>query len=476
MFGALKQFVPSDVCLKCDGCCRFKEEKSAWRPKVTAEERADMIFSPSVGSIFSRRSVDKEERIVTRPCASGHHCTFLHEDGHTCRIYGDRPLECSLYPFVLSRRGSELDVSAHLSCPYVQEHWKTKAFNEHVHFLQKYFEQTDVANFFRRNSSFGDGNPAQPAELDRLFIIDLNSQPLGAGQTMFARRAMLTEALALAPGRTSAHAFPALAVWDGSFHFSFQSIDGALCVFASDSLGTFLFLPPLAARLEPGVIPRSFERMNELNGPTGYSRIENVPLRLLPLFPEEKFYHHRKAYEYCYYRRDIVELHGNPYKSQRSEYNQFVKGRSFEFVPFETGMTEECLALFHAWRNNRREKHPEEIYRQMLEDSRAVHETVLRQAGELGFTGRVVRVDGNIKAYTFGYPLSGEEFCVFLEIADGTIDGLPTFIFREFCSDPGLAPYRFINCMDDFAMPDVQRTKMAFKPALLWPVYTVTLR
>ncbi|MCI0405004.1 MAG: phosphoribosylanthranilate isomerase [candidate division Zixibacteria bacterium] len=42
----LKQFVPQEVCLACDGCCRFKEDSSEWRPKVAKTELDALLAEP----------------------------------------------------------------------------------------------------------------------------------------------------------------------------------------------------------------------------------------------------------------------------------------------------------------------------------------------------------------------------------------------------------------------------------------------
>ena len=36
---SLKQFVPSEVCLKCNGCCRYKQADSVWRPKLGQKDQ-----------------------------------------------------------------------------------------------------------------------------------------------------------------------------------------------------------------------------------------------------------------------------------------------------------------------------------------------------------------------------------------------------------------------------------------------------
>ena len=77
-------------------------------------------------------------------------------------------------------------------------------------------------------------------------------------------------------------------------------------------------------------------------------------------------------------------------------------------------------------------------------------------------------------AYTFGYPLNEQTFCVLFEIADLFCSGLGVFIFREFCRDAALTPYKFINVMDDFELNNIQRTKDSYRPVVLFPCYVVS--
>ena len=130
--------------------------------------------------------------------------------------------------------------------------------------------------------------------------------------------------------------------------------------------------------------------------------------------------------------------------------------------------------MYDRWAQERRRKNADPVYVQMLEENRAVHRLAMAYQKDLGLVGRIIRIDGKIKAYTFGYPLNIEIFCDLFEIADLKIKGLPTFAFREFCWDAEAAQYKFINVMDDFALPNVERTKLSFKPVAMLPVYTIT--
>ena len=79
-----------------------------------------------------------------------------------------------------------------------------------------------------------------------------------------------------------------------------------------------------------------------------------------------------------------------------------------------------------------------------------------------------------MRAYTFGYALGDRMFCVLLEIADLSFKGLGAFIFREFCADQALKRYLFINVMDDLGVPRLGKSKMLYRPTVMFPSYVIT--
>ena len=170
MLNDMKQFVPQEVCLSCDGCCRFKEENSPWRPKVTAAELQGPIQQGLAERILAHSTA--QGHIKTVSCGGQHICSFLNPQNNTCGIYPGRPFECQLYPFVLVRGKDEtVGVCVHLNCPYIQESRSTKEFEEYVRYLREFFNRRDVRDFLHNNPSLG-GDYAQYAkELEELFII-----------------------------------------------------------------------------------------------------------------------------------------------------------------------------------------------------------------------------------------------------------------------------------------------------------------
>ncbi len=169
MMQDLPQLVPQKVCLSCDGCCKFKEQDSAWHPKVAQEETKGQGSATDILT----RELDKEHCIKAITCGGQFRCTFFHAEDHICHIYEYRPFECRLYPFLLTQKGNSPAISAHLSCPYIQETWQNEEFKSHVEELQKYFQIQEVREFIQRNLEMVRDYSEYEQEIEHLFTFKL---------------------------------------------------------------------------------------------------------------------------------------------------------------------------------------------------------------------------------------------------------------------------------------------------------------
>ncbi len=307
---------------------------------------------------------------------------------------------------------------------------------------------------------------------------------------LFHHKKVIDEFLQGANHWLSGFSFVSIFIWSDFFDFRIEMINEQLCVFAYNQLGCFLYLPPLRkkstedggqrnfveAKIFLSTVQECFQIMEKTNQGNGISRIENVDAVNLQLFPREKFAWFNKTYEYFYFKEDLVSLKGNVFKSKRSSYNHFIKNYSYEFFPFKKEMSPACLRLYEQWLKNRLGKSSDDVYNQMLYENKDVHTLALKHYEELGLLGRVVVVDGEIKGYSFGFPLNKDVFCILFEITELAIKGLSVYIFREFCADPQLRNYKFINAMDDFGMRNIESVKLSFRPRVLFSSYVVTQR
>lgn len=167
----LKQFVPSDVCLSCEGCCRFHEEKSSWRPKITQEE-VGLAAKCGLCGPQLEQNIDDEVgflRTVFSSSLNQFICSFFSDETKSCKIYLYRPFECQLYPFLLIKKQGKIFLGVHGNCPYVQVKQSAQEWKGHVEYLKKFFSKKKMADFLKRNPAlFADYLPFQN-EIEYLF-------------------------------------------------------------------------------------------------------------------------------------------------------------------------------------------------------------------------------------------------------------------------------------------------------------------
>jgi len=132
----IRQFVGSDFCLKCFGCCRFKEKDSVWTPKLLDAE------AEKLGELI---------KLIANPEQDNFVCLSLDIPGNKCKIYHQRPFDCQLYPFLLNQRGENIFLAVDLNCPYVRQNLESQSFKEYVKELDDFLNSGDRLKQLRAN-------------------------------------------------------------------------------------------------------------------------------------------------------------------------------------------------------------------------------------------------------------------------------------------------------------------------------------
>ena len=285
-------------------------------------------------------------------------------------------------------------------------------------------------------------------------------------------RKLFNKYLILSPHELAVFSFANIYIWRALYDIKWQVIENSLCVFFQDKIGSFMYLPPLAKERRPKVIKEAFAIMDKINKNKDISRIENIEQEDLDYYRALGYLAHEKYPDYLCLRDDLAGLGGNKFKSQRASYNYFIKHYDFDWRQLRLPDSAGCLDLFNSWVEQRKTQSSGDIYCGMLEDSRKVIKDALANYKQLNLEGVVVSGNKKIKAFSFGYKLNDDTFCILYEITDLSIKGLAQFIFRKFSQE--LKDYKYINIMDDSGLENLRKTKLSYKPARLIPAYVVT--
>ncbi len=270
----------------------------------------------------------------------------------------------------------------------------------------------------------------------------------------------------------SVFAFENIYIWNNLYDIRWDIIDVCLCIFFIDKIGCFLYLPPLGKEINRVAISKAFQVMDGFNANHEISRIENIEERDATLFKNMGYRCEYKGSDYVCSRAGLAGLKGDSFKAKRAAYNYFVKHYEFQLLPFSMKHKSGCLELFGLWQEQRRAASEDKIYCGMIDDSLACLKVLFAAYKKMNIIGRVVKIGSQIKAFSFGYKLNNETFCILYEITDLSVKGIAQFIFREFCSE--LKGFRYINIMDDSGLDNLKKVKLSYRPIKFVPAYIAT--
>jgi len=287
----------------------------------------------------------------------------------------------------------------------------------------------------------------------------------GPRELKIADKKIFEEYLSLTSFPTGAYSFSNIFVWKKLFNIFWYKIDGALCVFFKGAGSCFMYVEPLKKKVTKKILNKCFAIMDENNTNKSFSRIENIHLKKRKQYEKLGFIFKGQFPEYVYLRKDIAELKGNKYKSQRAEYNYFKKHYNFKYIPFSLKDTKSCLNLLGKWSKQLKNRNTDSYFHSLLDDSCRVQNFAFEYFRQLGIIGRIIKIRGRVAGYTFGYTLNNQVLCVFFEVCDYKFKGISKYIFSEFCRE--FSKFKYVNVLDDSGIESIRKTKLQFKPAFI---------
>jgi uncharacterized protein len=470
----LPQIVPSSTCLRCDVCCRFPDPDSALRPYFTGEDIEQAIAAGVDRAAFSDRH-GCQVTVVPDRQNNGYQCPAFDPATSHCTIYDRRPFDCRIYPLALmwSEAHDQVVLGWDTKCPFLREQVPAdihrhavqvmtlldqpgvvKMLGAHPRLIGQFQEDVVVLASLPHvtaavSSQWGG------ARLHQLTVDDIPRLAVALDQSAVVG----SDALSLA-----SHSVPYHYMWNGLLAYWWIELHGALCLFIQSPDGWFMPLPPLGVGSIEQPLTEAFALMQRWNGPSPVSRVENVSHRLAPDLERLGYRLTSKEPDYVYRAIDLVTLSGDRYRSQRALCNRIEREQGVIMEPYRISDRPDCRALFRDWSKQKRAGELEEFGRMLLADAEPAHEVLWSHASALNLTGAVMRIEGRIRAYTFGYWLSRTMFCVLVEVADRTIPGLAQFLFRETCRSASAHGAEFINTMDDAGLVGLRASKQAYHP------------
>lgn len=176
----------------------------------------------------------------------------------------------------------------------------------------------------------------------------------------------------------------------------------------------------------------------------------------------------RDGCDYIYLQRDLAELSGKKFHGKRNHLAKFNK-LDYVYSPITESDLDDCI-FFVTEKFN--EESPQD--HSSLAEQFAMN-TYFSHFDQLGLSGGIIRIGGKIAALTVGERLNSDTFCVHIEKADRSFDGIYAAI-NNFFARSAMNGFTYVNREEDLGIEGLRKAKLSYHPVFLLKKYIVTFK
>lgn len=245
------------------------------------------------------------------------------------------------------------------------------------------------------------------------------------------------------------------------------------CAFGSDD-GIPSFTFPAGEGNYIDVIGEMKKYAESLNKPLRITGVTDNLLEMLKeLFPDGfSCVPDRDGSDYVYNSDDLINLVGKKYHGKRNHLSRF-RELNYTFSPITEKDFDDCIS-FSTITYNSKTTNPDETTHSFIAEQYAIN-TYFNYFCKLELKGGIIRVDGRTAAFTIGEGINSDTFCVHIEKADTTYNGIYAGINNCFVSEYA-HDYKYINREEDLGIEGLRKSKLSYHPAFILNKNIVTFK
>lgn len=169
----------------------------------------------------------------------------------------------------------------------------------------------------------------------------------------------------------------------------------------------------------------------------------------------------RNSFDYVYLLDKLVTLSGKKLQAKRNYVNRFKEHNQWSFEEITAENLNECWEMKEKWC---------ELYGckddKTLENEGCVLRRYFQHYFELGMEGGLLRLDGEVVAFTMGSRLNSDTYDIYIEKAFRDIPGAYQTINREFAAyiQNKYPEMVYVNREEDIGSPGLRKAKLSYYP------------
>ncbi len=175
----------------------------------------------------------------------------------------------------------------------------------------------------------------------------------------------------------------------------------------------------------------------------------------------------RDSFYYIYLSERLASLSGKKLHSKRNHISAFKKSGEWSYERITAENRADCLNMYYKWIESNGGGSG-------LFDENYVIELAFRHYDELGLEGGLLRLNGEIVAFSVGEPINSEIYDVHFEKAYPDVRGAYPMINQQFVLDRCMN-YKYVNREEDTGDEGLRKSKLSYYPDILYKQYSVTV-
>ena len=267
------------------------------------------------------------------------------------------------------------------------------------------------------------------------------------------------------------YTFGNIFLWSGHYG-TMIGFDGGFCFEKTGSGDDTMFVYPYGEGSVEAAVGTMREYAAQKSLPCVICANKAVTEEILKLYPEAKAELYRDFCDYVYLADDLENLVGKKFHAKRNHLNRFYEN-NWSFEPMSRENIPECLKMNALWREENVVDDSEDAKSKLAELD--IVELSLENFEALEYFGGVLRVDGEVQAFTFGERSAADTFVVHVEKALRKYQGAYTAVNREFVRSLG-GKFKYIDREEDTGSENLRKAKMSYNPVFLEEKFLITIK
>ncbi len=175
---------------------------------------------------------------------------------------------------------------------------------------------------------------------------------------------------------------------------------------------------------------------------------------------------YRDASDYIYLCEDLKNLSGKRFHSKRNFVSRFKSSYNWTYEPINETNVKECVDFCTNWFASQNTAGAKQEEKTVL--------SALNNFVQLRLQGGLLKIDGNVIAFTVGEPINNETFCVHIEKADTEYVGAYAALNNQFVIN-NCGGYTYINREEDMGIEGLRKAKESYYPAFILNKFNIIL-